>query len=237
MNSNAVATRLYVKTGVNEFQDEEAIVPWAAAHAAARPGLFDLVGGVNVASGGQQLGIGDDLTALVTQLCFAAPAAVARGETAAFDLVNDPEHYTLRREGDRGRDCRHVDRDHPLPGGRVAGGAGGLRRALYGAAGTGLGGRTGPARPARRPQRGGRGGARGARGGGAGRLTALPDLRGSAALGIVRAAAPPAVPGARQLEQIDELPPVSAYRAPEVAPDPCRAACRSAAMRRSRCRR
>lgn len=99
MNSNAVATRIYVKTGVNEFQEEEAIVPWAAAHAAARPGLFDLVGGVNVASGGKQFGIGDDLTALVTQLCFAAPAAVARGETAAFDLVNDPEHYTLRREG------------------------------------------------------------------------------------------------------------------------------------------
>jgi hypothetical protein len=99
MNSNAVATRIYVKTGVNEFQDEEAIVPWMAAHAAARPGLFELVGGVNVACGEKQVGIGDDLSALVTQLCFDAPAAVARGETAAFDLVNDPEHYTLRREG------------------------------------------------------------------------------------------------------------------------------------------
>ncbi|MBN9507840.1 MAG: hypothetical protein J0I21_01850 [Alphaproteobacteria bacterium] len=99
MTSSRVTTRLHFKTGVNEFQDEDAIVAWAAAHAAARPGLFDLEGGVNVACGAVQFGIGDDLTALVTQLCFVAPAAVARGETAAFDLVNDPETYTLRREG------------------------------------------------------------------------------------------------------------------------------------------
>jgi hypothetical protein len=99
MTTNPVTTRLYFRTGVNEFQDEDTIAAWAAAHPAARPGLFDLVGGVNVAWGERQFGIGDDLTALVGQLCFAAPAAVARGEMAAFDLVNDPEHYTLRREG------------------------------------------------------------------------------------------------------------------------------------------